>query len=140
MRRFFFSTTTALDRPCEKLCPEIYVHRIGRTARTGRHGIAWSFVCPEQGNLLTNIEMLTNVEIRKADYPDFKPGPVPPAVQAARQAEEERREQVMTGHSRGSPAPPPKEQATDRDKFPDGLVPSALPSKRLGGRVRTRRR
>ena len=39
--------------------PEIYVHRIGRTARAGRAGIAWMFVTPEQGPLLTQIEALT---------------------------------------------------------------------------------
>ena len=34
---------------------ESYVHRIGRTGRIGRDGIAISFVTPEQGGLLTEI-------------------------------------------------------------------------------------
>lgn len=39
---------------------ENYVHRIGRTGRMGKDGIAISFVTPEQGKLLTSIEMTTN--------------------------------------------------------------------------------
>ncbi len=39
---------------------ENYVHRIGRTGRIGKDGIAISFVTPEQGPLLTNIEMMIN--------------------------------------------------------------------------------
>ena len=60
--------------------PEIYVHRIGRTARAGRGGVAWMFVTPEQGQLLTQIETLTNVEIPIKEYPNFKPGPVPDKI------------------------------------------------------------
>jgi ATP-dependent RNA helicase DeaD len=39
---------------------ENYVHRIGRTGRIGKDGIAISFVTPEQGPLLTDIEMMIN--------------------------------------------------------------------------------
>ncbi len=39
---------------------ENYVHRIGRTGRIGKDGIAVSFVTPEQGPLLTDIEMMIN--------------------------------------------------------------------------------
>ena len=39
---------------------ESYVHRIGRTGRIGRDGIAISFVTPEQGGLLTDIEVMIN--------------------------------------------------------------------------------
>lgn len=56
---------------------ELYVHRIGRTARAGRGGVAWSLVTPEQGGLLTEIEKLINAEIPRLDYPDFVPGPPP---------------------------------------------------------------
>jgi ATP-dependent RNA helicase DeaD len=34
-----------------------YVHRVGRTGRMGREGIAFTFVTPEEGNELTRIEI-----------------------------------------------------------------------------------
>ena len=34
--------------------------------------MAWSFVTPDQGDLLTSIEMLINTEVPRLDYPDFK--------------------------------------------------------------------
>jgi ATP-dependent RNA helicase DeaD len=40
--------------------PENYVHRIGRTGRMGKDGVAYLFVCPDQGEPLTAIENLTN--------------------------------------------------------------------------------
>ncbi len=43
--------------------PEVYVHRIGRTARMGQAGEAITFVTPEQGEELTRIEILINCEI-----------------------------------------------------------------------------
>ncbi|MEM0915234.1 MAG: DEAD/DEAH box helicase, partial [Planctomycetota bacterium] len=43
--------------------PEIYVHRIGRTARAGRRGVAWTFVTPDQGQMLTEVEKLAGTLI-----------------------------------------------------------------------------
>ncbi|MBI1324547.1 DEAD/DEAH box helicase [bacterium] len=43
--------------------PENYVHRIGRTGRMGRDGVTFLFVCPDEGDPLTNIEMLTGKPI-----------------------------------------------------------------------------
>jgi len=40
--------------------PENYVHRIGRTGRMGKDGIAYLFVGPDQGEPLTLIETLIN--------------------------------------------------------------------------------
>ena len=36
------------------------MHRIGRTARMGKDGIAYTFVTPDQGKELTAIEMFVN--------------------------------------------------------------------------------
>jgi ATP-dependent RNA helicase RhlE len=41
--------------------PESYVHRIGRTARAGASGIAWSLVDPSEMSRLRAIERLTRV-------------------------------------------------------------------------------
>ncbi len=34
-----------------------YVHRVGRTGRMGREGVAYTFVTPDEGGELTKIEM-----------------------------------------------------------------------------------
>jgi ATP-dependent RNA helicase DeaD len=47
--------------------PSGYVHRVGRTARMGQSGYAVSFVTPEQGKLLTDIEKLINRELPQFD-------------------------------------------------------------------------
>ncbi|MFO0961972.1 MAG: DEAD/DEAH box helicase [Phycisphaerales bacterium] len=123
--------------------PEVYIHRIGRTARAGRGGVAWTFVSPDQGDLLSAIEMLANIEIPQKLYDDFVPGPVPGDVASIREAERRRREQAAAAKSRlqtPTTLPAAKGGAADAHAFPGGVVPSALPVKRLGGVVRTRGR
>ncbi|MDZ4756449.1 MAG: DEAD/DEAH box helicase [Phycisphaerae bacterium] len=120
--------------------PEIYVHRIGRTARAGRAGVAWAFVCPDQGQLLSNIEQLANVEILKKEYSDFKPGPVPNSVIQRREAEVKRREEQATTRNRHTPTTPQEHMKNvDSSAFPDGMIPIAMPERRMGGRVKTKR-
>ncbi|HWB21054.1 MAG TPA: DEAD/DEAH box helicase [Phycisphaerales bacterium] len=119
--------------------PDIYVHRIGRTARAGKDGIAWSFVTPEQGGLLTSIEQLTNTEVPKQEYPDFVPGPVPEEVVRRREMDAKRRQMLKEESNRSTVAPPTNVDAMDLTKFPGGLVPTALPTRRMGGRLRGRR-
>jgi ATP-dependent RNA helicase DeaD len=48
---------------------ENYVHRIGRTGRIGKDGVAISFVTPEQGGLLTEIEVNINRLIERDEMP-----------------------------------------------------------------------
>ena len=53
--------------------PEDYVHRIGRTARAGRTGIAISFATPDQGALIGQIERLTRCMLPISPLPDSLP-------------------------------------------------------------------
>ncbi len=117
--------------------PDLYIHRIGRTARAGRGGVAWSLVTPEQGKLLTEIETRINTHIPYMDYPDFKPGPEPAAVRERREqdAAREERSKQRTLERQGKVLP----KTADEKKFPGGVVPTKLPPKRMGGRLSGRR-
>lgn len=57
--------------------PEAYVHRVGRTARMGAAGRAFTFVTREQGGELTRIERLINMLIEPANIEGFEPTPTP---------------------------------------------------------------
>ncbi len=42
-----------------------YIHRVGRTGRMGREGVAFTFVAPEQGSELTRIEQRINLLLKR---------------------------------------------------------------------------
>jgi ATP-dependent RNA helicase RhlE len=50
--------------------PESYVHRIGRTGRVERKGVAISFVIEREKEYLSEIEKLMNYSIPKSELPD----------------------------------------------------------------------
>ncbi|MEX2671602.1 MAG: DEAD/DEAH box helicase [Phycisphaeraceae bacterium] len=121
--------------------PEVYVHRIGRTARAGRSGVAWTFVEPEQGQRLTEIEKLTNVHIEKLEYPDFEPSEKPATWRddSGRRPEPELpKVEPRTSRFAASVAMP-TEKEVDTNLFPGGIVPKGPARKTLGSRFRTRR-
>jgi ATP-dependent RNA helicase DeaD len=49
-----------------------YVHRVGRTARMGREGVAYTFVTSEEGNELTRIEILINTLLKRDTIEGFE--------------------------------------------------------------------
>ena len=74
--------------------PESYVHRIGRTARAGKEGIAISLCSREERGYLRDIERLTRTPIRKLETPepsaeDLRPRPARPELDA-RPAQDDR--------------------------------------------------
>jgi ATP-dependent RNA helicase DeaD len=59
-----------------------YVHRVGRTGRMGREGVAYTFVTPEEGNELTRIEMRINRLLERQETAGLlppRPKPVSPS-------------------------------------------------------------
>ena len=117
--------------------PEVYVHRIGRTARAGKRGTAWSLVQTDQGDLLTEIEKLTNVETQRLEYPDFEIGDPPADIRKERDDKRARLEQSEAAPSRL--ADPDIPAAVDATRFPGGVVPTKLPPRLVRGRVNTTR-
>jgi ATP-dependent RNA helicase DeaD len=90
--------------------PSAYVHRIGRTARMGKAGCAITFVTPDEGRFLTEVEKLINKELPRFDAPwlvkrDAAPPPaaVPPAeangalVTPERYKVPRRRDEILDG-------------------------------------------
>jgi ATP-dependent RNA helicase DeaD len=57
--------------------PEVYVHRIGRTARMGKGGKAFTFVGRDQGDELTKVEHVINMVIPVAKLEGWEPRPAP---------------------------------------------------------------
>ena len=49
--------------------PEVYVHRIGRTGRAGKTGIAITLVSPREKRRLREVEALTKQPIKKMEVP-----------------------------------------------------------------------
>jgi ATP-dependent RNA helicase DeaD len=70
-----------------------YVHRVGRTGRMGREGVAYSFVTPEQGIELTRIEMLINTLLNRDEMEGFQTvatAAPPQGAEAAEKSEPEK--------------------------------------------------
>lgn len=55
-----------------------YVHRVGRTGRMGRDGIAFTFVVPGEGEFLTNIERRINKQLHRDTIEGFEAVEPPP--------------------------------------------------------------
>ncbi len=73
--------------------PEDYVHRIGRTGRAGRDGLAVSLVCPEEYGLFEDIRKLVKVAIPTESVAGYEPSRAPVAKPAARPQQQPRQRQ-----------------------------------------------
>ncbi len=56
-----------LDLP---LLPEQYIHRIGRTGRANKIGVAWSLIAPQDEEALLEIEVMMELELAFLPMPD----------------------------------------------------------------------
>ena len=124
--------------------PESYVHRIGRTARAGRDGIAISLCSREERGYLRDIERLTRTPIRRLETPepsaeDLRPRAARPESEA-RPAEDARpRFQGNRGPRSDNRGPRPDNRgprADNRGPRPDnrGPRPDNRPQLRMDNR------
>ena len=70
--------------------PEVYIHRIGRTARAGREGLAYSFCDETESGYLVGIQQLLGEDIEVLEEQPYhfekarpKPGQKPGRVKGA---------------------------------------------------------
>ncbi|MDX2198512.1 MAG: DEAD/DEAH box helicase [Phycisphaerae bacterium] len=118
----------------------VYVHRIGRTARMGKSGYAVTFVQPDEGKQLTDIENLINRVL-----PQFEDSWAPPRVARPVAAPppaptpESHAEITIAGEKEHVQLPKRLLEPYQRDVVLDsyGLVPLA---RNLGSRFRSNRR
>ena len=57
--------------------PEVYVHRVGRTARAGARGLALTLISPDEWLLMADVERLIGEQFPREVIPGFEPS-VPP--------------------------------------------------------------
>jgi ATP-dependent RNA helicase DeaD len=96
-----------------------YVHRVGRTGRMGREGIAYTFVTTEEGGELTRIEMLINRLLKRDEIEGF--------ATVATTAPAQERHAAMKAAAEGTEA---EESEPDEPKPPRPLPPGRRPPKR----------
>jgi ATP-dependent RNA helicase DeaD len=99
-----------------------YVHRVGRTGRMGREGVAYTFVTPEEGSELTRIEMRIDRLLKRDDVAGF----VTVASRAPRAAMLPSGEAPSPAAVEEAPAPPVKKPMFGRDGRPPRRIRRAL--------------
>jgi ATP-dependent RNA helicase RhlE len=57
--------------------PEIYVHRVGRTARAGAHGVALTLMSPDEWLMMRDVEKLMGRTFPREVVPGFEPAVAP---------------------------------------------------------------
>jgi ATP-dependent RNA helicase DeaD len=114
--------------------PEVYVHRVGRTARMGAKGKAFTFVGRDQGDQLSKVEALINMIIPLATLEGFTPSPTPSDWQ---------------DRAPGSQPNTPSKPIVNRYERPFGSgnamvsssgAPMALPPRTIGSKIPINRR
>src|SRR5690348_8523318 len=82
--------------------PEVYVHRVGRTARAGARGLALTLLSPDEWLLMGDIEKLVGQIFPREVIPGFEPSvkPLQPKPLQAEQPKQGRSVRARTGGRR----------------------------------------
>jgi ATP-dependent RNA helicase RhlE len=94
--------------------PEQYVHRIGRTARAGKDGVAIAFCGEDERAYLKDIRKVTGAELDRLDLPEnFRAvvegvGPTKPEVRGATRVSKKKVRPKPAGRPTGDSAPKPQ--------------------------------
>lgn len=112
--------------------PEVYVHRIGRTARAERDGLAISFCDPEEQYYLRDIQRLIKLEVPVLPAPEGVEGLKTPNLEDARkpkivqQQRPPRRERPAknAGKPTGKPRSKPAGKRPEKAKRPANAKPA----------------
>jgi ATP-dependent RNA helicase RhlE len=70
--------------------PEVYVHRVGRTARAGARGLAVTLMSPDEWALMTAVEKVLGRALPRETVPGYEPAVAP--VQPRERVEPRRRQ------------------------------------------------
>ncbi len=57
--------------------PEVYVHRVGRTARAGAQGVALTLMSPDEWLMMRDVEKLMGRSFPREVLPGFEPAVAP---------------------------------------------------------------
>lgn len=96
--------------------PESYVHRIGRTARAGRSGVAISLCDPSERTFLRNIEKLIGSKIQSDAPDDERLGKNPSKRYQANSKQMKRRASQRKGKNKDTLAVQPKRKNREQEK------------------------
>jgi len=82
--------------------PEVYVHRVGRTARAGARGLALTLISPDEWLLMGDIEKLIGQTFPREVIPGFEPSipPLQPKAAVAGQPKPGRSVRARVGRRR----------------------------------------
>ncbi len=120
--------------------PEQYVHRIGRTARAGRDGVAIAFCAEDERAYLKDIRRVTGAELERLALPEnFRAvvegvGPTKPAPRGATRVSNKKiRPKPAGGEAAEKPKNKPKSKHSARKGRPQGNSGGKPGSGRPGG-------
>jgi ATP-dependent RNA helicase RhlE len=95
-----------------------FVHRIGRTGRAGKKGIALTLVSPKEEVALRDVEQLLGKQIKRIEIEDYAPK-VEKQQRGVRKVQEKKKVDGAFGHKKTRVKSGKKRKTTKRDGFLD---------------------